>query len=853
MTGIAENHRAPGSWDEALSRLDRWVEQGGWIASQVVVIVPYAQLMAEARAQWARRHPEGFSPRFETTENWARSLPVPAPEGDELALDVARDVLVAQSLLSRAGLGTQARALASALVSAAHQIAPLAAAQPPAARAAWAEGLRPLLSTGLGAGVLAYEAALARIALEWAAASRYRTDALLGGHAGPAGGRAGVESVVVFAGLQDDPLARQLLADWGERAETIALHAADEATAAVTPHLALHEADHAADEAERAAACVLRHLAAGRRPVAVVAGDRVLTRRIRALLAGAGARLRDETGWRLSTTQVAARLMALLRAWPQDASTDAWLDALKHAPAVPASVVDSLERQWRRLGVRESRRVPPAADAFAQAWLDTLAGWRDRVATARPLTEWLHLLREQLDAWGLSPMLAADEAGQRVMDVLRLDAQAAAEFEALAPARRRLGAGEFTGWVQEVLESVSFVPTPAAEPDVVLLPLAQLLGREFAAVVLPGCDESRLDPAPMPPGDWTRSQREALGLPQREHLAQVQRAAWRLALAQPHLDVLWRRSEDGLQPLMPSAWVQLLRAEHPEAVAADPREHDGLQATATPPASPSAPALVPRRLSASAYADLRRCPYRFFALRMLGLAEADELDADLDKRDFGNWLHLVLSHFHQDAEAGPDAAASVRRERLDAAAEQARAALALDEGEFLPFLAAWPRVREAYLRWLTAHEAEGARFAQAEFDLERPLGPVTLVGRVDRRDRLADGGSLLLDYKTESLQSTQARVRDAMEDTQLAFYAALAAEFSTEATASAAYLNLSENEARLVRQPEIDDARRALEAGIVDDLERLATGARLPALGEGTACDWCGARGLCRKDFQEVA
>jgi ATP-dependent helicase/nuclease subunit B len=851
MTGIAENHRAPGPWDDALNRLARWIGQGGWIASQVVVIVPYAQLMAEARLQWARRHPDGFSPRFETTENWARSLPVPAPEGDELALDVARDVLVAQSLLARAGLGAQARALASGLVSAAHQIAPLAAAESPDARPAWAERLRPLLSTGLGAGVLAYEAALARIALEWAAASRYRTDALLGGHAGPAGARAGVESVVVLAGLQDDPFARRLLADWGERALSIALHADDALPVPAPACLALHEADHAADEAERAAACVLRHLAAGRRPVALVAGDRVLTRRIRALLGGAGARLRDETGWRLSTTQVAAGLMALLRAWPLGASTDAWLDALKHAPAVPPSVVDSLERQWRRLGVRESRRVPPAADPAAQAWLDALVRERDRVATTRPLTEWLQVLREQLDAWGLGPVLAADEAGQRVLAVLRLEAYAATEFEALAPARRRLGAGEFTGWVQEVLESASFVPTPAADPDVVLLPLAQLLGRDFAAVVLPGCDESRLDPAPMPPGDWTRTQRDALGLPQREHLAQVQRAAWRLALAQPHLDVLWRRSEDGLQPLMPSAWVQLLRAEHPRAVAPDPRASGWLQPTDTPPAAPRAPTLVPRRLSASAYGDLRRCPYRFFALRMLGLAEADELDAELDKRDFGNWLHLVLSHFHQDAQAGPDAATQVRRERLDAAAEQARAALALDEGEFLPFLAAWPRVREAYLRWLVAHETEGARFAQAEFDLERPLGPVTLLGRIDRRDRLGDGGTLLLDYKTESLQTTQARVRDAMEDTQLAFYAALAAGFAAETPASAAYLNLSESEARLVPQPDIDDARRALETGIVDDLERLAAGARLPALGEGTACDWCGARGLCRKDFRE--
>ena len=52
---------------------------------------------------------------------------------------------------------------------------------------------------------------------------------------------------------------------------------------------------------------------------------------------------------------------------------------------------------------------------------------------------------------------------------------------------------------------------------------------------------------------------------------------------------------------------------------------------------------MPTQLSASSYEDLRRCPYRFFALRMLGLKEADEIEAEVDKRDFGTWLHGVLT------------------------------------------------------------------------------------------------------------------------------------------------------------------------------------------------------------------
>jgi ATP-dependent helicase/nuclease subunit B len=35
----------------------------------------------------------------------------------------------------------------------------------------------------------------------------------------------------------------------------------------------------------------------------------------------------------------------------------------------------------------------------------------------------------------------------------------------------------------------------------------------------------------------------------------------------------------------------------------------------------------------------------------------------------------------------------------------------------------------------------------------------------------------------------------------------------------------------------------------VDDLARIEAGAPLAALGEGKVCDFCAARGLCRRDF----
>ncbi len=125
-----------------------------------------------------------------------------------------------------------------------------------------------------------------------------------------------------------------------------------------------------------------------------------------------------------------------------------------------------------------------------------------------------------------------------------------------------------------------------------------------------------------------------------------------------------------------------------------------------------------------------------------------------------------------------------------------------------------------------------------------PLPGVTLVGRLDRVDQ-QDGMTLVMDYKTEALQKTRDRVKVPTEDTQLLFYAALLADD----TLRAAYVNVGDRSTDLVEQPDVVPARTALVEGIVADIAAITRGVPLPALGEGSACDYCAARGLCRKDF----
>lgn len=355
----------------------------------------------------------------------------------------------------------------------------------------------------------------------------------------------------------------------------------------------------------------------------------------------------------------------------------------------------------------------------------------------------------------------------------------------------------------------------------------------------------------------------ALGLPTREQLSAAAQGAWVAALCAPSVDILWRCQKDG-EPLSPSAWVLALPGAESvtaPAISHDQRRH--LDPAPVPPPQPSAPALVPARLSASAYQDLRDCPYRFFALRQLRVSDAPELEAEPDQRDLGNWLHAVLKVFHEergDQRPGREADA----QRLDQIGDKVAAAMGLQgdatEAGFLPYQAVWPALREGYLDWLAGHEAQPGRpgpvFERAEAELAAELPPWRLWGKLDRIDRQDSPEGrlpLVIDYKTESRQKTEDRVRHPFEDTQLAFYAALLPDENLRA----AYLSITDGRTasgkkgatHLIEQPLVLQARERLREGLVADLSRVAAGHPMPALGEGRVCEHCDARGLCRKDF----
>lgn len=156
------------------------------------------------------------------------------------------------------------------------------------------------------------------------------------------------------------------------------------------------------------------------------------------------------------------------------------------------------------------------------------------------------------------------------------------------------------------------------------------------------------------------------------------------------------------------------------------------------------PAKRPRRISVTQVDTLRADPFAFYANNALGLRRLDRLDAEPTAAWRGTAVHLVLERWLKGGEW-----------TLEAAERQLN--LFLDGPGITPTLRAiWtPRLRAAlanFVRMTLAGLGAGRVpiIPASEVRGTIVMGEITLSGKADRIDRMADGTLAIVDYKTGS-------------------------------------------------------------------------------------------------------
>ena len=635
--------------------------------------------------------------------------------------------------------------------------------------------------------------------------------------------------------------------------------------AAMGSSLRLFAAHGLEQEARAAELQVRRWLLEGKTSIAIVAQDRLAARRVRAILERADVEVQDETGWILSTMSVSTVLMRWLDALQSDFYYQDMLDLLK-SPYMFADqptnerkqMVYQLEQLLRKHGAAAHLHV---FLELAQQAVPALASPLARLRQAadelskknNTLHGWLLALERSLHILGVTAGLAADAAGETLLQALHHWQQE------LTSDTTRFSRTEWRHWLALQLDLLTWRDTSISSP-VLITHLAATRWRTFDAVLILGCDAAHLPSAEQAAVWFNDAVRDSLGLPVRAVYRAQQRDDLLCLLALNHtVLVTWQASKNGEAKLL-SPYLEILRGLHELAyddnlaetelaamleMAQVRNEAMPKPAVASMPQPVVSPSLIPTRISASGYNSLVACPYQYYARHVLHLNELDEVREEIEKRDFGEWVHAILHRFHQQYPVITGNETSVLTRVLsDISVAEFKTAMQRDYWA-RAWLLRWQQSIPAYIEAQLKSEAEGWRYQNGEVAFELPVSEnLQMRGRIDRIDVAADASHVVrvLDYKTQAASNLKTKLKYAGEDVQLPFYAHV-----FEAT-EAAFISIEKNKVMIVIPPQdVSQLSQANIARLKLVFMQMRSGVALPANGIDAVCTFCEMRGLCRK------
>jgi ATP-dependent helicase/nuclease subunit B len=607
--------------------------------------------------------------------------------------------------------------------------------------------------------------------------------------------------------------------------------------------------------------------------IAVVALDRKMLRRLRALLERAGEPFADRSGWALDTTVAASALVGLNDLLTQQASTQSLLEWM-HSPFVVRALAERFafshdDRRQVDASLRGYGRVAPLS--LADVTGPGLLPFGELLATSGPahaqrtVSQWSGQLIDAMQAIGLEDVLAQDVAGQAVLASIQM-----LHADALTDASQ-IASSLWHALLNESLAQSRFVE-PVTDACVRVASLASLSWQSPKALLLLGADAQRLPQQSIP--EFFEPRRFAeMGLINPPELTQAEgfgqfTSIWTGAL--PITCIACAEKPDAEAEF--SNWIELLAMAEPERV-------DRVKASAIidryvmhaePYASGSPVPTVfkgqlPDVISVTELQQLVDCPYRFYLQTLLGLSPLQPLQEESPPTDLGSLIHQVLADakmHHASAHAWAEWLAA----RIDARLGQpffARRAGTLSALAVPPAIAAKLRADAMALiprlsEWLAerASRADPQAFKTlTEETVSRELQSlgITIKGRIDRWEQ-SGGRSTLIDFKTSDPENLKKNVKLGDRDVQLPMYAWLIG--SEHSTHDAAYVSVRRDAVSEIgltetaRQPVADLAQAAVDQ-VTKALAGIAAGEPITLTGmtrDKNICERCNVRGICRRD-----
>ncbi|MDZ3832455.1 MAG: double-strand break repair protein AddB [Sphingopyxis sp.] len=511
------------------------------------------------------------------------------------------------------------------------------------------------------------------------------------------------------------------------------------------------------------------------RTAALVTPDRALAERVAAALARWDIAVDDSAGQPLSRTPPGALLLLLadlaaafdpvalmaLLGHPlvrKGAVRTAWLDQLRRLDLTLRE--PGLEPGWAGVSKRlAARAADPKARGHGLAvelspwWAelsDALAAALAPFASGpTPPAELLGALQAALE-WLTGEAVWAGPAGRALAELFDQWALARGDGPAL------VDPADFPAMLGQLLAQASVRPPYGGHPRLFIWGLLEARLQRAGLMILGGLDEGRW-PAATQPDPWLAPGiRRLLGLPAPERQQGMAAHDFAGALGASEIVVTRARRSGGDPAVASRFWLRLaaLAGDLPEPapggvpltrLAAEIDVPPGDAEPAPRPAPRPPAAERPRKISVTGVDRLARDPFAYYANQILGLSPLDPLSAAPDPRWRGTRIHKLFEDW-------------VRGGASREGFESELAALHRDPALDAIARAFWlPRVEPA-LRWAAAQlwEADARQPIGVEMRGEAVIDGITLHGKADRIDRLADGSLAIVDYKSGGAPSAKA-------------------------------------------------------------------------------------------------
>ena len=627
----------------------------------------------------------------------------------------------------------------------------------------------------------------------------------------------------------------------------------------------------------------IRHwLIEDKQRIAVVTEDRLLARRVSALLGRADLEIFDSAGWPLSTTRAAGTVEHWLLSIENDFHSLHLLDLLKSGFLQLSDDELKSLHFFEKAIVAKSKIYFSIPDYLAcieqyeqsnsgQERLNLISKVLERLGeAAKPLSalcdgkqhqakKYIQATLSSFAGLGLDKVLEDDPAGRRILQELEDMRQG------LAQRNLSISWTDFRAWFGRAMETHNF--RPDMKPGGVTISNYQqsILGN-FDAVILAGCDQKALPKKPARQGVFNNDVRYELGLRNwSKNRDIIQNRFRRLLQAAPEV-LLSYTSETARGPQLPSPWITIIESFHKATWGEQSlRQYWQLQTvrekTAEPAIIDDAPipekkpraraklniASLPKKISASKHQSLIDCPYKFFSSSILNIHAWDDIDTEFRKKDFGELVHRCLQEFHSKVKIIDD---------RDAAVETL---LKISGEKFKPIVDqqivnhgwwhTWKTIAPKYIDWQSSWQ-DSWSISKLEKKHKKNVAQETKVmGVLDRVDRKNEH-TAILDYKTGGAVSIKKIT--AGEDVQLLTYGML-----VDGITDLLYLYVGDKKGVSKKQigakefPE--ELIESAKARLNHILELMKKGTELPAWGHEDVCKYCDFIGLCRKGSWDEA